>query len=98
MIYKRKGYSRNLRKEIVKSNRKYFFDNSVRNELINNFNLLAARQDIGMLWENYICAERIKRNAYTSFSVNNYFWRTYDQQKIYLVEEKNDAIKAYEFK
>ena len=51
-----------------------------------------------MLWENYICAERIKRNAYTSFSVNNYFWRTYDQQKIYLVEEKNDAIEAYEFK
>jgi len=98
VIYKRSGYSKNLRKEIVKSNRWYFFDNGVRNALINNFNLLAARQDIGMLWENYICAERIKRNAYSFNTVNSYFWRTYDQQEIDLVEEKNDSIGAYEFK
>lgn len=98
VIYKRSGYSKNLRKEIVKSNRWYFFDNGVRNALINNFNLLAARQDIGMLWENYICSERIKRNAYKGNRVNSYFWRTYDQQEIDLVEEKNDAIEAFECK
>lgn len=98
VIYKRNGYSRNLRKEIVKSNRWYFFDNGVRNALINNFNLLAARQDIGMLWENYMCSERIKFNAYTYKTLNNYFWRTYDQQEIDLIEETNDHIEAYEFK
>ena len=98
VIYKRSGYSRNLRKEVVKSNRWYFFDNGVRNALINNFNLLAARQDIGMLWENYVCTERIKRNAYTFNTLNSYFWRTYDQQEIDLIEEKNDAVEAFEFK
>ncbi|RYF87375.1 MAG: ATP-binding protein [Chitinophagaceae bacterium] len=98
VIYKRTGYSKNLRKEIVKSNRLYFFDNGVRNALINNFNLLAARQDIGMLWENYISSERIKRNSYKFNRVNSYFWRTYDQQEIDLIEEKNNVIEAYEFK
>ena len=98
VIYRRSGYSKNLRKEIVKSNRWYFFDNGVRNALINNFNLLAARQDIGMLWENYICSERIKRNAYKANRVHSYFWRTYDQQEVDLVEEKNDTIEAFECK
>lgn len=98
IIYKRSGFSRNLRKEIVKSNRWYFFDNGVRNALINNFNFLAARTDIGMLWENYCCSERVKRNSYTSNMVNSYFWRTYDQQEIDLIEEKNDTVEAYEFK
>ena len=98
LIYKRSGFSRNLRKEIVKSNRWYFFDNGVRNALINNFNFLATRTDIGMLWENYCCSERIKHNSYKSNTVNSYFWRTYDQQEIDLIEEKNDALDAYEFK
>lgn len=98
VIYNRKGYSKNLRKEIVKSKRWYFFDNGVRNALISNYNFLATRQDIGKLWENYICAERIKHNAYKTNQVNSYFWRTYDQQEIDLIEEKNEAIHAFEFK
>jgi len=98
VIYRRNGYSKNLRKEVVKSSRWYFFDNGVRNALINNFNFLAARQDIGMLWENYICAERIKYNSYTNNNVNSYFWRTYDQQEIDIIEEKNDTIAAFELK
>ncbi len=98
VIYKRGGYSRNLRKEIVKSNRWYFSDNGVRNALINNFNLLAARQDIGMLWENYIISERTKFNSYSARNMNSYFWRTYDQQEIDLIEEKNAGIQAFEFK
>ncbi len=98
IIYKRKGYSKNLRKEISKSSKWYFCDNGVRNALINNFNLIPARQDIGALWENYISIERIKYNVYTKNEVNSYFWRTYDQQEIDLVEEKADLLNAYEFK
>lgn len=98
VIYKRRGYSKNLRKEIAKSSRWYFYDNGVRNAVINNFNLLAARQDTGMLWENYIIAERIKFNEYSNYTVNSYFWRTYDQQEIDLIEEKADELRAYEFK
>jgi predicted AAA+ superfamily ATPase len=98
VIYKRGGYSKNLRKEIVKSQRWYFFDNGIRNALINNFSLLPARQDVGQLWENYILAERIKKNSYNQNEVNSYFWRTYDQQEIDLVEEKDSLLNAYEMK
>lgn len=98
VIYKRRGYSKNLRKEVTKSSRWYFYDNGIRNALISNFNLPASRQDMGMLWENYIATERIKFNAYSGFFVNSYFWRTYDQQEIDLIEEQNAALSAYEFK
>lgn len=98
VIYKRSGFSRNLRKEVTKSNRWYFYDNGIRNALINNFNLPALRQDMGLLWENYIAGERIKYNAYNNRIVNSYFWRTYDQQEIDLIEEENATISAYEFK
>jgi predicted AAA+ superfamily ATPase len=98
VIYNRRGYSKNLRKEVTKSSRWYFYDNGIRNALISNFNLPALRQDMGMLWENYIAAERIKHNAYNNLFINSYFWRTYDQQEIDLVEEQNAAISAYEFK
>lgn len=98
VVYNRRGYSKNLRKEVAKSSRWYFYDNGIRNALISNFNLPALRQDMGMLWENYIAAERIKYNTYNSLFVNSYFWRTYDQQEIDLVEEQNAALSAYELK
>ena len=98
VIYKRSGFSRNLRKEIVKSNRWYFVDNGIRNAIINNFSPLAARQDLGMLWENYIICERQKRNDYSDYMVNPYFWRTYDQQEIDLIEVKDEAIAGFEMK
>lgn len=98
VIYNRRGYSKNLRKEVTKSNRWYFYDNGIRNALISNFNLPALRQDMGMLWENYITAERIKRNAYNNLFISSYFWRTYDQQEIDLIEEQNAVLSAYEFK
>lgn len=63
VIYQRKGYSKNLRKEIAKSNRWYFFDNGIRNYLMNNMQALALRQDVGMQWENYFLSERIKVNG-----------------------------------
>lgn len=98
VIYKRAGFSKNLRKEIVKSSRWYFFDNGVRNALLNNFQPLALRQDVGMLWENYILGERIRYTAYHGRHINSFFWRTYDQQEIDLIEEQAGNLAAYEMK
>ncbi len=98
VICKRQGFSRNLRKEISKSNRYYFIDNGIRNALINNFNPLTLRNDVGEIWENYLLSERQKRMEYSLAYSNSYFWRTYDQQEIDLVEERGGRLYAYEFK
>lgn len=98
IVYKVSGFSRNLRKEIVKTTRWYFMDNGIRNAIISNFNLPALRMDMGELWENYLMAERIKRNTYKELSIQKYFWRTYDQQEIDLIETQQDTIHAFEFK
>lgn len=98
VVYPVKGFSRNLRKEISKSNRWYFYDNGIRNALIRNYNPLNLRNDIGQLWENYLMSERMKINAYLKRRVNTYFWRTYDQQEIDLVEESGTNLSAFEFK
>lgn len=98
VIYKLEGFSKNLRKEITKSNRWYFYDNGIRNALINNFNTLSLRSDVGELWENYLISERIKKQNYTKMEMKNYFWRTYDQQEIDWLETQADLMFAYEFK
>lgn len=92
------GFSRNLRKEITKTSKYYFYDNGVRNALINNFNSVNLRDDIGALWENYLVVERIKKQTYHKLFSNNYFWRTYDQQEIDFVEEREGTLFGYEFK
>lgn len=98
IIKKVSGFSRNLRKEVVKSSRYYFWDNGVRNALINNFNPLSQRNDLGMLWENFMFMERLKTKHYKRIFSNDYFWRTYDQQEIDLIEEREGKLFAYEFK
>lgn len=98
VVYRISGFNRNLRKEIVKNNRWYFYDNGVRNALIQNFNKLDLRADVGELWENYLAAERIKFQNYTQLHCTNYFWRTYDQQELDWVETEGDTIRSYEFK
>lgn len=98
VIHKLSGYSRNLRKEIVKTSKWYFLDNGIRNAIISNFNQLEMRNDIGQLWENYIISERLKYQNYSRMAVNNYFWRTYDRQEIDWVEEREGKLFAYEFK
>jgi len=92
------GFSRNLRKEITKMSRFYFFDNGVRNAIIQNFNTIDLRNDVGELWENYIFMERLKRNEYKKIGANIYFWRTYDQKEIDLIEEREGKLFGYEFK
>lgn len=98
VIYKVPGFNRNLRKEITKSNRWYFCDNGIRNGIISNFNRLDSRNDVGDLWENYLASERIKQQSYNQKIVNNYFWRTYDQQELDWLEEENGVLRGYEFK
>jgi predicted AAA+ superfamily ATPase len=98
IIFKVEGFSRNLRKEIVKSSRWYFYDNGIRNGIINNFNRLDSRSDVGDLWENYLAVERVKKQNYLKIKTNNYFWRTYDQQELDWLEEKGDALAGFEFK
>ena len=98
ILHKVEGFSRNLRKEITKNSRWYFLDNGIRNAVIANFNPLHARNDIGALWENYMISERLKYQEYKRISSNNYFWRTYEQQEIDWVEERDGSLFGYEFK
>jgi predicted AAA+ superfamily ATPase len=98
IIFKVEGFSRNLRKEIVKSSRWYFYDNGIRNGIINNFNRLDSRTDVGDLWENYLAVERVKKQNYLKIKTNNYFWRTYDQQELDWLEEKGEELAGFEFK
>lgn len=98
IITKVSGFSSNLRKEITKNYRFYFIDNGIRNALIQNFNELNLRNDIGELWENYLFVERLKKRTYIGPNANYYFWRTYSQQEIDLIEEHGGKIHGYEFK
>lgn len=98
VIRKVRGFSRNLRKEITKNSRYYFLDNGIRNAVINNFNPVNSRDDIGMLWENFLFIERMKKLNYQALYSNVYFWRTYDGKEIDLVEERDGKLSGYEFK
>jgi hypothetical protein len=98
IIKKIQAYSSNLRKEITKTHRYYFWDNGIRNAVINNFNSLKFRNDVGMLWENFMYTERMKTREYLRIYSNNYFWRTYDQKEVDMVEERKGKLFGYEFK
>lgn len=98
VIYQLRGFSRNLRKEISKKSKYYFYDTGIRNAIIANFNAPNLRDDMGALWENWLIIERIKRQSYLNIPTNFYFWRTWDQQEIDLVEERGGEIHGYEFK
>ena len=93
-----RGFSRNLRKEITKTSRYYFYDNGVRNAVIGNFNFLNSRNDQGQLWENFLFIERLKKQHYHKIYANNFFWRTWDQKEIDMVEEREGKLYGYEFK
>jgi len=92
------GFSRNLRNEITNKAKYYFIDLGIRNSLIAQFNGLSQRNDIGQLWENFIFIERLKARTYQSIYGNMYFWRTYNQQEIDLIEERDGKLHGYEMK
>jgi predicted AAA+ superfamily ATPase len=98
IIFRLGAFSRNLRKELTRSRKIYFYDNGNRNSLIADFSLPEIRQDIGVLWENFVISERKKYLHYNNIWVNCYFWRTSDQQEIDFIEECDGKLNAYEIK
>lgn len=98
VIFSIPGFSRNLRKEYSKAPRYFFWDNGIRNTIINNYSQLNTRDDAGKLWENFCIAERMKSNHYQGRDVSSFFWRTYDQKEIDLIEDSMGTLAAFEFK
>ncbi|MDR2585851.1 MAG: ATP-binding protein [Prevotellaceae bacterium] len=98
VIFRVGAFAKNLRKEISKNSKWYFYDNGIRNALISSFAHINLRNDTGALWENYLIAERVKKCNYNHNYANHFFWRTYDGQEIDLIESRGDDIWAYEFK
>lgn len=98
VIFRLSSLSRNMRNELKKSRKIYFYDNGLRNAVIQQFNPLGLRQDTGALWENFLMSERLKHTHYQQIYCNRYFWRTHAQQEIDYIEERNGEMQAYEFK
>ncbi len=98
IIFRLKSLSRNLRNELKKSRKIYFYDNGIRNAVINNFNPAGLRNDIGALWENFMISERMKSLMFHNLDANIFFWRTNAQQEIDYIEERDGFISATEFK
>ncbi|MCU7551276.1 ATP-binding protein [Chitinophagaceae bacterium LB-8] len=98
VVFRLSSFSRNLRNELKASKKIYFYDNGIRNAIIANFQPVGLRADTGALWENFLMAERLKRNHYHDHFVNSYFWRTKEQQEIDYIEEENGQLLAAEFK
>jgi predicted AAA+ superfamily ATPase len=98
VLYRLDGFSRNLRKEVSKMSKYYFYDLGIRNALISNFNELTLRDDTGRLWENFLVMERVKHLSYTQRHANHFFWRTYDRKELDWIEEIDGRLHGYEFK
>lgn len=98
VVFRLDSFSRNLRNEIKKGKKIYFYDNGIRNAVISNFAPLELRTDVGALWENLMVSERVKYNAYSGSFAQLYFWRTHDQKEIDLIEEQDGILKTFEFK
>ncbi|WP_461097600.1 ATP-binding protein [Spirosoma luteolum] len=98
VVFRLSGFSRNLRKEVTKMDKIYFVDLGIRNMLIDNFQPLDLRNDVGALWENFLVAERHKRNAYTGHLATSYFWRTYTGAELDYVEDAHGQLSGFEFK
>jgi len=98
VVFRLGAFNRNLRTELSKKQKIYFWDTGIRNTIINNFNPLTDRQDTGALWENFIIAERLKNNEYSQRYCNSYFWRTTSKQEIDYIEDCDGILKAFEFK
>lgn len=98
VLFRLPAFSRNVRNEIKKGKKVYFYDCGIRNAIINNYKPLSSRTDSGGLWENFVMAERMKYLRYNNMDVSQYFWRTTQQQEIDLIEDDGDRLAAYEFK
>jgi len=97
VIFRLPSFQRNMRNELSKSRKIYFYDLGVRNAIINNFLPLNRRTDVGSMWENFLIVERIKNNFNAEQFFNYYFWRTHQKQEIDFVEEREEELLAFEF-
>lgn len=98
VIFEVGSYAKNLRKEVAKNKKYYFWDLGIRNALIDQFHPLDIRTDVGSLWENFLAVERLKKHEYARDLIKYFFWRTYDQAEIDWIEESEGQLAAYEFK
>ncbi|MBM3437426.1 MAG: DUF4143 domain-containing protein, partial [Bacteroidetes bacterium] len=98
VIFSLESFSGNLRNEIRKSRKFYFYDNGIMNALTGNFMNTENRNDLGIIWENFCISERLKSHHYHDTNTSMFFWRTYDGAEIDLVENCNGEIRAFEFK
>ena len=98
VVFHLRSFSRNMRNELKKSQKIYFYDNGVRNAVLGDFKPIQLRQDTGALWENYLVSERMKHNSYSLFYGKSYFWRTQQQQEVDYLEEVDGVLNAFEFK
>lgn len=98
VVFHLRSFSRNVRNELKKSRKIYFYDNGTRNAVLGDFKPLQLRQDAGALWENYLVSERIKHNSYSLFYGKSYFWRTQQQQEVDYLEDIDGILHTYEFK
>lgn len=98
VLFNLRGYSGNLRKEIVKKSKYYFFDTGIRNAVVSNFNRIDQRNDQGNLWENFLVIERLKAQAYLGIHANNFFWRTWEKNELDWLEERDGSLFGFEFK
>jgi predicted AAA+ superfamily ATPase len=98
VVFRMPAFNRNVRNEIKKGKKVFFYDCGIRNAVINNFNPVAQRTDVGALWENFVIAERMKYLRYNDKHVSQYFWRTTQQQEIDLIEDYGDKLMAFEIK
>jgi uncharacterized protein len=98
ILFRLSAYSRNLRKEVTKMNKIYFYDTGIRNSLIENFAPIDLRHDIGALWENFLVTERRKKMAYQQLFGQSYYWRTYSGAELDYVEERDGHLLGFEFK
>ena len=98
IVFRLRSFNRNLRTELKKSRKIFFYDNGLRNSIINNFNPLKLRNDTGALWENFLINERMKFLHYHQIYTNKYFWRTHSQQEIDYIEDRDGHLSGFEFK
>lgn len=98
ILFRLGGFSRNMRSEVTKYPKYYFYDLGIRNGVIENFNAIEKRDDVGKLWENYCVIERLKFHEQNNIFANHYFWRTWEQSEIDLVEESDGILRGYEIK
>lgn len=98
IVFEAGSYAKNLRKEVAKSKKYYFWDLGIRNALVDQFHALDIRTDVGSLWENFLAVERLKKHEYSRNLIKYFFWRTYEQAEIDWIEDKDGDLSAYEFK